>query len=552
MAAPVGPPPATAAAPAGAPTAQEKEEAQKFQSLVQQISHQVVQSEVPQMIQQAVKAHGGNAAQNTAQTEQKSILPLPDPEPPKIEFNGKKYFLNVKQFGNLKIIPSCHAKEVSELIIMTLRYGIPALEAKDGLEKITSLDKVTLTQDADNTLKLQYIDEKNVKHEIEIINDDPFMLKHKSSSGKAEDKSDFDKIKALLKSNPKYENSESLHESALKTYNVAMEILSTATGLNPGECWDSKEFYTLTTLESSKSIFDKIRKPKTDATSKDTPRDPAKDATATPAAPKAPTPATADATKPADPAVTSAAAPAATTKPADATPAPMAATTAPAAAATAAAPTIRNEIGVNPFDKKDDIDITMLSPEERDIKNIPSLSSDARPPKAAPAAPAQTTPTASTTTDLNEWQNYLLNGVLENPKSSSDVKFTFQEAKDILITLRSCRENQCRGFTCFWSKLDFKDFEPPKEKKTLNVKIFIKRLLLLISRLRGDLNSKGELKDSLQPLWTAFATEMLHLGEAFKTRELELYYSPTLLGNNTNAYDETLTKYIISKLPNLS
>lgn len=358
------------------------------------------------------------------------------------------------------------------------------------------------------------------------------MLNHESSSGKAEDKSDFDKIKALLSYNPEYATNESIYESAIKTYNVAMKILRKDVGLNAGESRDSKEFYTLTTLGSDNPIFNSIRKPKPDAAKDkdgEAPKAPAKDAAATPADTTATAPATAaaDAAKPADTAAKDGTTPAATPA-AGTTTATAAATTTPAATA-AAAPSTRAEEETNVFDSTGQrLNPSAFTEGELDYKNIPLMPDSL-------------------------FKNYLSTGELKNTAQKtilpkSDITFTDDQINDILGEIYHHFENT-------WKKqapligdwLDAKTFKGLSSR----AQVFLKRLLLLLARYRLDPSYKNDLITKLGTTMTSatYFTMPMAYNNFYSFLTTTLNINPQLTNAISTAVEDITSSGIIKNTP---
>lgn len=119
------------------------------------------------------------------------LAPIPDvadPEPPVIQFKGTNYILTSKVADCNKLINPAIKSRFTELMVMTLRYGIPALEEryKEKGVKVESLDGLKLIQKVhqgeekpgQGKLKLEYTytDEKNVKRTVDIDITDELKL----------------------------------------------------------------------------------------------------------------------------------------------------------------------------------------------------------------------------------------------------------------------------------------------------------------------------------------------------------------------------------------
>lgn len=150
--------------------------------------------------------------------------PLPkcnEPEPPKIDFKGKKFIILIYLLGKQKVIPQEKSIHVAELLAMTLKYGIAALEHETGVE-VKSLNNLKLTVKTDDEVLLEYYNPAPAtKKTVSVSVKDDLTLNNQA------DKADQDKVCKILQGLFAHNSCHSDHNTARKTCLKAIEILQT-------------------------------------------------------------------------------------------------------------------------------------------------------------------------------------------------------------------------------------------------------------------------------------------------------------------------------------
>jgi len=160
----------------------------------------------------------GPIPQQAMQSQQQDFLPPLHKEPPTIKFNGKTYAILPEIYTKSNIPDPSIAKQFTDLIVIVLKYGIPALEAKLKT-KITSLNNLKIIKEVDGEepgkLKLQYTI-KGKKEPQEVAINDSFELS----------KQEQNDICVLLETQSNCKGCHTDHNTVKKIYERATELLT--------------------------------------------------------------------------------------------------------------------------------------------------------------------------------------------------------------------------------------------------------------------------------------------------------------------------------------